>query len=127
MKHSNVRMHATTPAAASTESHVVSALSKSTDTLSQLSTRVGKIGSNPSVPPVTAEVTQSNQVPRPDKTFTIFDTPALTAAVSTIIDLIPKNILWVKVESAGVAIPLPIDSCCSVSVVSKAPANHVMK
>ena len=29
-------------------------------------------------------------------------------------------------SSAGVAIPLPIDSCCSVSLVSEAHANHVM-
>ena len=41
--------HATTPAAVSTESHVVSALSKITDTLPQLSTRVEKIESSPSI------------------------------------------------------------------------------
>ena len=53
--------------------------------------------------------------------------PAFTATVSTIIDFSQKNILWAKVEGAGVAIPLPIDSCCSVSLVSEAHANYVMK
>ena len=127
IKHSNVRVHATTPAAASTESHVVSALSKITDTLSQLSTHVEKLESGPSVPTATAEVTQSNQAPRSDETFPIFGMLAFTAAVSTNIDSSQKNILWAKVESAGVAIPLPIDSCCSVSLVSEAHASHVMK
>ena len=122
-------MHATTPAAVSTESHVVSALSKITDTLSQLSTRVEKIESSLSVSTVTAEVTQSNQAPGSDETFPIFGMPAFIFGmpVSTNIDLSQKNILWAKVESAGVAIPLPIDSCCSVSLVSEAHANHVMK
>ena len=50
---------------------------------------------------------------------------AFTAAVN--IDLIQKNVLWHKVESAGVAIPLPVDSCCGVSLLSEAHANHVMK
>ena len=120
-------MYATTPAAASTESHVVSALSKIADILSQLTTCVEKIESSPSVPKVTAEVTQSNQAPRSDETFPIFGMPAFTAAVSTNTDLSQNNILWSKVESAGVAIPLPIDSCCSVSLVSETHANHIMK
>ena len=85
-----------------------------------------KFESSPSISTVTAEVTQSNQAPRSDETFPIFSMPAFTAAVSTNIDLSQKNILWAKVESAGVAIPLPIDSCCSVSLVSEAHANHVM-
>ena len=86
-----------------------------------------KIESSPSVSTVTAEVTQSNQAPRSDETFPIFGMSAFTAAVSTNFDLSQKNILWAKVESAGVAIPLPIDSRCSVSLVSEAHANHVMK
>ena len=90
-------MHATTPAAVSTESHVASALSKIIDTLSQLSTHVEKIESSPSVSTVTAEVTQSNQASRSDETLPIFSMPAFTAAVSTNIDLSQKNILWAKV------------------------------
>ena len=120
-------MHATTPVVVSTESQVVSVLSKITDTLSQLSTRVEKIESSPSVSTVTAQITQSNQAPRSDETVPIFGMPAFTAAVSTNIDLSQKNILWAKVESAGVAIPLHIDSCCSVRLVSEAHANHAMK
>ena len=127
IKHSNVRVHATTPAAVSTESHVLSALSKITDTLSQLSKHLEQIESSPSVSTVTAEVTQNNQAPRSDETFPIFGMPAFTTAVSTNIDLSQKTILWAKVESAGVAISLPIDSCCSVSLVSEAHANHVME
>ena len=103
------------------------ALSEITDTLSQLSTCVEKIEYSPSVPTVTAEVTQSNQAPRSDETFPIFGMPAITAAVSTKIDLSQKHILWAKVESVGVAIPLPIDSCFSVNLVSEVHAIHVMK
>ena len=35
------------------------------------------------------------------------------------LDLANQNILWTPVTSAGVKIPLPIDSCCSISLVSK--------
>ena len=86
-----------------------------------------KIESSLSVPTVTANVIQSNQAPRSDETFPVSAMPAFTSAVSTNIDLSQKNILWAKVETAGVAIPLPIDYCRSVSLVSEAHANHVMK
>ena len=35
------------------------------------------------------------------------------------LDLANRNILWTSVTSAGIKIPLPIDSCCSISLVSK--------
>ena len=39
------------------------------------------------------------------------------------LDLANRNILWASVTSAG--IPLPIDSCCSISLVSKKDADLV--
>ena len=61
----------------------------------------------------------------------LFGMPAITAlpTKSTIsaIDLANKNILWTKVSSAGVSLPLPLDSCCSVSLVSQKHADTVAK
>ena len=36
-----------------------------------------------------------------------------------------RNILWTSVTSAGQQLPLPLDSCCSVSLVSKVHADFV--
>ena len=41
------------------------------------------------------------------------------------LDLPNRNILWTSVTSAGIKIPLPIDSCCSISLVSKKRADLV--
>ena len=41
------------------------------------------------------------------------------------LDLANRNILWTSVTSAGIKIPLPIDSCCSISLVSKKRADLV--
>ena len=38
-----------------------------------------------------------------------------------------KNILWTCVTSAGIPLPLPIDSCCSLSLVSKAHTEVIVK
>ena len=35
------------------------------------------------------------------------------------LDLANRNILWTPVTPAGIKIPLPLDSCCSISLVSK--------
>ena len=43
------------------------------------------------------------------------------------LDLANKNILWTHVTSAGIPLPLPIDSCCSLSLVSKAHAEVIVK
>ena len=40
-------------------------------------------------------------------------------------DLAYKNILWTKITSAGVSLPLPLDSCCSASLVSQKHAETV--
>ena len=42
-------------------------------------------------------------------------------------DLANKNILWCPVSSAGVSLPLPLDTCCSVSLVSKQHADKVLQ
>ena len=49
--------------------------------------------------------------------------------ISTVLDmdLASKNILWTKITSAGVSLPLPLDSCCSVSLVSQKHAETVAK
>ena len=44
-----------------------------------------------------------------------------------VFDLADKSILWAKVMSAGVSVPLPLDSCCSVSLVSQNHAETVVK
>ena len=36
-----------------------------------------------------------------------------------------RNILWISVTSAGQHLPLPLDSCCSVSLVSKRHADFI--
>ena len=41
------------------------------------------------------------------------------------LDLANRNILWTSVKSIGIKIPLPIDSCCSISLVSKKHADLV--
>ena len=41
------------------------------------------------------------------------------------LDLVNKHILWAPITSAGVALPLPLDSCCSLSLVSKAHAEII--
>ena len=41
------------------------------------------------------------------------------------LDLANRNILWTSVTSAGIKISLPIDSCCSISLVSKKHADLV--
>ena len=43
------------------------------------------------------------------------------------LDLENRNILWCSVSSAGVALPLPLDTCCSVSLVSKQHADQILK
>ena len=55
--------------------------------------------------------------------------PAVTAIPSHLsisdLDLANKHILWALITSAGVALPLPLDSCCSLSLVSKAHAEII--
>ena len=64
----------------------------------------------------------SSQVPA-------YGCPAVTAIPNHLsipaLDLANKHILWTPITSAGVSLPLPIDSCCSLSLVSKAHADVI--
>ena len=55
--------------------------------------------------------------------------PAVTAIPNHLsipaLDLANKHILWTPITSAGVSLPLPIDSCCSLSLFSKAHADVI--
>ena len=61
----------------------------------------------------------------------VFSQPAITAVPNHLeisdLDLANKNILWTCVTSAGIPLPLPIDSCCSLLLVSKAHAEVIVK
>ena len=58
-----------------------------------------------------------------------FGNPAITAVPSNLqisdLDLANKNILWTRVTSAGIPLPFPPESCCSLSLVSKAHAEVI--
>ena len=43
------------------------------------------------------------------------------------IDFSTKNILWTPVESVGIKLPCPLDTCCSVSLVSQEHAKNILK
>ena len=61
----------------------------------------------------------------------VFSQPAITAVPNHLeisdLDLANKNILWTCVTSAGIPLPHPIDSCCSLSLVSKAHAEVIVQ
>ena len=51
----------------------------------------------------------------------VFGFPAvsdISSLLQNCLHLSEKNILWCEVEPDGIPIPLLIDSCCSVSLVS---------
>ena len=60
-----------------------------------------------------------------------FGNSAITAVPSNLqisdLDLANKNILWTRVTSAGIPLPLPLDSCCSLSLVSQTHAEVICK
>ena len=60
----------------------------------------------------------------------VFCSPAVVQALPsqsqvTELNLANRHILWAPVTSAGVKLPLPLDSCCSLSLVSKPHAELV--
>ena len=77
----------------------------------------------PAPPPAQAPVASLQ-----DQVYGMPATPSM-APVSSVSapDLANRNILWTKVTSAGVSLPLPLDSCCSVSLVSQNHATLVSK
>ena len=52
----------------------------------------------------------------------VFGLPVVT---NTAGKLKERHILWTPVVSAGEKLPLPLDSCCSVSFVSRSHADYV--
>ena len=78
----------------------------------------------PSVPPPAAP--NPGSAPGPDFSSPV---PAVTAIPNHLsipaLDLANKHILWTPITSAGVSLPLPIDSCCSLSLFSKAHADVI--
>ena len=58
----------------------------------------------------------------------LFGLPAVTIptpSAKPVTYLQQRNILWTSVTSAGEQLPLPLDSCCSVSLVSRVHADLV--
>ena len=71
------------------------------------------------------------QCPQSQSQDQLFGMPAITSLPANLnilgLDLAKKNILWTKITSAGVSLPLPLDSCCSVSLVSQKHTEKVAK
>ena len=59
----------------------------------------------------------------------VFGCPAITALPNDLkipnLDFSSRHILWRPVVSAGVSLLLPLDSCCSVSLVSQSHADVI--
>ncbi|KAL9979530.1 hypothetical protein ACROYT_G017206 [Oculina patagonica] len=65
---------------------------------------------------------------QPSTSTPLFGLPAVTIPAHSAkpeTQLCQRNILWTSVTSAGEPLPLPLDSCCSVSLVSKVHADLV--
>ncbi|KAL9981743.1 hypothetical protein ACROYT_G010487 [Oculina patagonica] len=65
---------------------------------------------------------------QPSTSTPLFRLPAVTIPAHSAkpeTQLCQRNILWTSVTSAGEPQPLPLDSCCSVSLVSKVHADLV--
>ena len=65
---------------------------------------------------------------QPSLSTPLFGLPAVTIPAPSAkpkAQLHQRNILWTSVTSAGQCFPLPLDSCCSVSLVSKVHADFI--
>ena len=65
---------------------------------------------------------------QPSASPPLFGLPAVTIPISSVkpeAQLQNRNILWTSITSAGERLPLPLDSCCSVPLVSKLHADFV--
>ena len=95
------------------------------NTSSQMSTNV----TDSSATSLRANASVSTQENSTAQTNVVFGLPAVTNNMPTIAcpDMSNKNILWTQVTSAGVSLPMPINSCCSVSLVSQAHADVVLQ
>ena len=64
----------------------------------------------------------TNEIAPGDQDTAIFFLPAVTTATDILKE---RHILWTPIMSVGEKRPLPLDSCCSVSVVSRSHADLV--
>ena len=103
---------------------LLSAVNQVSDGVKSLTTRMEQVEKRFPQPQAAQPSSATTQDPR-------FGMPAITALPSNSsvsdLDLANKIILWTKVTSAGVSLPLPLDSCCSVSLVSQKHAETVAK
>ena len=102
--------------------------------LQSLSVRMEKLERPPLPTPLVAPPpAASNPGSAPGPDFLVqapaYSYPVITAIPNHVsipaLDLANKHILWTPITSAGVSLPLPIDSCCSLSLVSKAHADVI--
>ena len=108
-------------------------LSNTHSSLQSLSVRMEKLERPPLPTPLVAPPAASNPGSAPGPDFLVqapaYSYPAITAIPNHVsipaLDLANKHILWTPITSAGVSLPLPIDSCCSLSLVSKAHADVI--
>ena len=92
------------------------------NTFTSLSTKIEKVEKSVQPTPlsVDSKLTQGG----------VFGTPAVVNALPSQpqisdLNLATKHILWAPITSAGVKLPLPLDSCCSLSLVSQIHAELV--
>ena len=55
----------------------------------------------------------------------MFGMPSLVTHKVDLPNLANKHIMWCKVQSGGIDLSLPLDSCCSVSLCSLDHAKHM--
>ena len=109
-------------------------LSSIHNSLQSLSVRMEKLERSPVPPlqlPPSSAAPNPESAPGPDSLLQAptYSYPAITAIPNHLsipaLDLANKHILWTPITSAGVSLPLPIDNCCSLSLVSKAHADAI--
>ena len=123
------------PTEPSSNPQLTTVLSNMQQSLQSLSARIEKLERPPnpvsSVPPQLPPQLPPGAVLGTDL---LMQAPAYSCAAVTAIpnhlsisdlDLANKHILWAPITSARVALPLPPDSCCSLSLVSKAHAETI--
>ena len=120
---------------ASPSPDLTTVLSSVHNSLQSLSVRMEKLERppvpTPSVAPPPLSCPKPRVCPGPDSLLQApaYSYPAITAIPNHLsipaLDLANKHILWTPITSAGVSLPLPIDSCCSLSLVSKAHADAI--
>ena len=105
------------------DGQVLNLLQNMTANIQSLNNRMEKIKvQSVASPPQLVSSSDSGSVP-------VYGCPAITDIPSHLqvpgLDMQNKHILWTPITSAGVSLPLPVDSCCSISLVSQAHADFI--